>query len=235
MPEPPPPKHHQHPLRDGGHARIAAPSALACDAPRVDCNRTSPKETAERGCRTQPRKWGELVVLSNYTFLTGASHPEELVEEAARLGHSGIALTDIETFGGSVRAHVAAKSVRVPVLEQSAAGGVGSSQATRFQLAHGTRVRLNIDSLQELAPDRAHDFTRCAHSTLGLAPHLLEVVLYATDRRSWAMLCLLLTRARSRAATDALDRTACDDTANDITAPMASTAARGEKCLPWRQ
>jgi error-prone DNA polymerase len=46
---------------------------------------------------------------SNYSFLEGASHPEELVEEALRLGLSALALTDRDGVYGGVRAHVAAR------------------------------------------------------------------------------------------------------------------------------
>ncbi len=48
---------------------------------------------------------------SNYSFLEGASHPEELVEEAARLGLSALALTDRDGVHGAVRAHVKAREV----------------------------------------------------------------------------------------------------------------------------
>jgi error-prone DNA polymerase len=48
--------------------------------------------------------------LSNFTFLRGASHPEELVEQAARLGYSALALTDECSLAGVVRAHEAAKT-----------------------------------------------------------------------------------------------------------------------------
>ncbi len=51
----------------------------------------------------------ELQVTSNFSFLRGASHPEELVEEAAALGYHAIAITDRNTLAGVVRAHVAAK------------------------------------------------------------------------------------------------------------------------------
>ncbi|GAA4790783.1 error-prone DNA polymerase [Olivibacter ginsenosidimutans] len=51
----------------------------------------------------------ELQVTSNFSFLRGASHPEELVEHAAALGHTAIALTDFNTLAGIVRAHTAAK------------------------------------------------------------------------------------------------------------------------------
>ncbi|MDA8110609.1 MAG: error-prone DNA polymerase [Betaproteobacteria bacterium] len=53
--------------------------------------------------------YAELHCLSNFTFLRGASHPEELVERAAALGYGALALTDGCSFAGVVRAHVAAK------------------------------------------------------------------------------------------------------------------------------
>src|SRR6267154_2511715 len=51
----------------------------------------------------------ELQVTSNFSFLRGASHPEELVEQAAAYGYKAISITDRNTFAGIVRAHVAAK------------------------------------------------------------------------------------------------------------------------------
>ncbi|SKB83338.1 error-prone DNA polymerase [Daejeonella lutea] len=51
----------------------------------------------------------ELQVTSNFSFLRGASHPEELVEQAAAFGYSAIAITDRNTFAGIVRAFAAAK------------------------------------------------------------------------------------------------------------------------------
>ena len=52
----------------------------------------------------------ELQVTSNFSFLRGASHPEELVQQAADLGYTQIAITDQNTLAGIVRAHVAAKA-----------------------------------------------------------------------------------------------------------------------------
>ncbi|MBC7828236.1 MAG: error-prone DNA polymerase [Chitinophagaceae bacterium] len=52
----------------------------------------------------------ELQVTTNFSFLRGASHPEELVEQAAAYGYTDIAITDRNSFAGLVRAHVAAKS-----------------------------------------------------------------------------------------------------------------------------
>jgi len=54
-------------------------------------------------------KYTELQITSNFSFLRGASHPEELVEQAFAYGYMEIVLTDRNTFAGIVRAHVAAK------------------------------------------------------------------------------------------------------------------------------
>ena len=51
----------------------------------------------------------ELQVTTNFSFLRGASHPEELVEQAALYGYKEIAITDRNTLAGIVRAHVAAQ------------------------------------------------------------------------------------------------------------------------------
>ncbi|SEW53781.1 error-prone DNA polymerase [Chitinophaga arvensicola] len=51
----------------------------------------------------------ELQVTTNFSFLRGASHPEELVEQAAIFGYREIAITDRNSLAGIVRGHVAAK------------------------------------------------------------------------------------------------------------------------------
>ena len=53
--------------------------------------------------------YAELHALSNFTFLRGASHPEELVETALKLGYEALAITDECSVSGVVRAHMAAK------------------------------------------------------------------------------------------------------------------------------
>ena len=53
--------------------------------------------------------YAELQVTSNFSFLRGASHPEELVVRAKELGMTAIAVTDRNTLAGVVRAHTAAK------------------------------------------------------------------------------------------------------------------------------
>ena len=68
--------------------------------------------------------YAELHCLSNFTFLRGASHPEELVERARLLGYAALAITDECSMAGVVRAHVAA-------------------QACGLELIIGTEVRID--------------------------------------------------------------------------------------------
>jgi len=55
--------------------------------------------------------YAELQVTTNFSFLRGAAHPDELVVTAAALGHQAIAITDRNSLAGIVRAHHAAKEV----------------------------------------------------------------------------------------------------------------------------
>ncbi len=61
-------------------------------------------------------EYAELHCLSNFSFLRGASHPEELVARAAELGYQALALTDECSLAGVVRAHVAAKEAGLPLI-----------------------------------------------------------------------------------------------------------------------
>jgi len=55
----------------------------------------------------------ELQVTTNFSFLRGASHPEELAVTAAALGHPAIAVTDRNSLAGVVRAHLACKTAGI--------------------------------------------------------------------------------------------------------------------------
>lgn len=58
----------------------------------------------------------ELQVTTNFSFLRGGSHPEELVEQAAALGYRAIAITDHNTLAGIVRAHAAARGKNIRII-----------------------------------------------------------------------------------------------------------------------
>jgi error-prone DNA polymerase len=60
--------------------------------------------------------YAELHTLSNFSFLRGASHPEELIAQAKCLNYHGLALTDECSLAGVVRAHIAAKQYGLPLL-----------------------------------------------------------------------------------------------------------------------
>lgn len=61
-------------------------------------------------------QYTELQVTTNFSFLRGASHPEEMVEHAKALGYSSIAITDRNTLAGIVRAHIVAKKLEMRIL-----------------------------------------------------------------------------------------------------------------------
>lgn len=71
----------------------------------------------------------ELFTISNFTFLTGASHAEELVVRACQLGLGGLSITDKNTFAGIVRGHSAAKEL-----------GLRYIVGTRLVLSDGTEL-----------------------------------------------------------------------------------------------
>ncbi len=95
--------------------------------------------------------YAELHCLSNFSFLRGASHPEELVCEAVRLGYSALALSDECSVAGIVRAYSAIKQAQLPIK---------LIVASEFQLAPHLKVVL-------LCPDRAAYAELCRLITLG--------------------------------------------------------------------
>lgn len=60
--------------------------------------------------------YAELQCLTHYTFLRGASAPEEIVERAVTLGYRALAIADECTLAGVVKAHIAAKERGLPIL-----------------------------------------------------------------------------------------------------------------------
>ncbi|WP_207478675.1 error-prone DNA polymerase [Arenibaculum pallidiluteum] len=62
---------------------------------------------------TRSPAYAELQVTTNFSFLRGASHAQELALAAAALGHGAIAVTDRNTLAGVVRAHLAAKAAGI--------------------------------------------------------------------------------------------------------------------------
>ncbi|HET9745183.1 MAG TPA: error-prone DNA polymerase [Chitinophagaceae bacterium] len=61
-------------------------------------------------------RYTELQVTTNFSFLRGASHPEEFVEQAELYGYDKIAITDRNSFAGIVRAHAATKNKNIKII-----------------------------------------------------------------------------------------------------------------------
>ncbi len=106
-----------------------------------------------RPCAPERVKYAELCCRTNHSFLEGASHPDELVLRASELGQQALAITDVNSLGGIVRAHVAARHVGISIV-------------------CGARLRF-----QDAPP----------------------VVVWVSDRESYATLSRLLTAGRRRA------------------------------------
>ena len=80
----------------------------------------------------QTPAYAELAVTTNFSFLRGASHPEDYVAEAARLKLTGIGIADRNTLAGVVRAHVALKETG------AAESGLKLAIGCRLVFADGT-------------------------------------------------------------------------------------------------
>mgnify|MGYP000110811638 CR=1 FL=1 len=98
-------------------------------------------------------RYAELHCVSNFSFLRGASHPEELIARAHKLGYSALALTDECSLAGVVRAHITTRDVGLSLI-------VGSG----FRLDDGLHLVLlatdrsaygNLSALISLARRRA--------------------------------------------------------------------------------
>ena len=85
------------------------------DGPALSRKR-QPYEPPADARRAATVPYAELHCHSNFSFLDGASHPEQLAEEAARLGLEALALTDHDGFYGVVRFAEAARAVGLPTV-----------------------------------------------------------------------------------------------------------------------
>ena len=109
--------------------------------------------------------------MSNYSFLCGASHPEELVRTAHGLGYRAIAITDECSVAGVVKAHIAARELDI-------------------RLIVGAEFRFHAEAVAA-----GSKFTRPDPDD----PSLIRLVLLAPTRQAYGQLASVITRARRRA------------------------------------
>ena len=114
--------------------------------------------------------YAELYCRTNFSFLQGASHAQELVDRAIELGYRALAITDECTMAGVVRAHAA-------WMEQ-----VHRGKAKDFKLLIGSCFRFTA-----LKDEPAHPLAR------------MTLVALARNREGYGNLCELITLARTRA------------------------------------
>ncbi len=142
----------------------------------------------------------ELSAMSNFSFLTGGSHPQEYIDRAGLMGMAGLAIADENSVAGVVRAHVAARevarSVRLRAQHEAAHGLVGPPAP------RGARRGASAD-------------IRATPRLIPAARLVLEDGFTATalprDRAAWGRLSRLLTLGRRRA-----DKGACLLRLNDL-------------------
>jgi error-prone DNA polymerase len=85
----------------------------------------------------QPPRYAELHCITNFTFLRGASHPQELVAQAWELSYQALAITDECSVAGVVRAHMAVKKIAAARKEDN-----GGQEVKALQLLIGAEFRL---------------------------------------------------------------------------------------------
>ncbi len=130
----------------------------------------------------------ELCITSNFTFLTGASHPEEYMRRAAMAGLEAVAIADVNSVAGIVRAHTEAREIARLVAARR-----------RFD-----------DEVGLIGPPRPEGIAAPVSAPIYATPRLIpaarlefedapSVTVIAQDRQGWANLCRILSKGRLRA------------------------------------
>ncbi|WP_376873439.1 error-prone DNA polymerase [Albirhodobacter sp. R86504] len=139
--------------------------------------------------------YAELCVTSNFTFLKGASHPEELMLRAVEVGLEAIAITDRNSLAGVVRAYSALKTLRKEVREVLR---VRSSQ----QVDSCSRQEIGTPRDLPVAKTGEDAFVLpklIVGTRLVLRDSPVEWIALPTDRAAYERLSQLLTLGKRRA------------------------------------
>ena len=133
------------------------------------------------------RPWAELQACSNFTFLTGGSHPEEYMDRAAFLGLSAVAIADVNSVAGIVRAHTRGREIERLVAERQAfdhrIGLIGPPVPLGLKRSPSAHI-YNMPRLLPAAKIVLRD---------GFTATLLP-----KSRLGWGRLCRLISRGRLR-------------------------------------
>ena len=149
--------------------------------------------------------YAELATTTNFTFLTGASHPEEMIERAAALGLGAIAITDRNSLAGVVRAYARLKTLRkeAPPIEKSVTYEDVRARAKAIRVRKDPSGREEAPDPPEKNPDA--DFIPLSIPKLIVGVRLVltdaraDWIALPTDRAAYGRLCRLLTLGKQRA------------------------------------
>jgi error-prone DNA polymerase len=141
--------------------------------------------------------FAELVASTNFSFLRGAAHPQEMVLHALLLGMNGIGIADCNTVAGVVRAHCALMELRVhglPPLEKlSETSRVREGALIDYPLAEASPLTC------EEVKKRARAFRLAVGARLIFVDGTPDIVAYPSNRTAWGRLCRLLSLGNRRA------------------------------------
>jgi error-prone DNA polymerase len=162
--------------------------------------------------------YAELVAASNFSFLRGASKPEELAATAAELGHQALAICDRNTVAGVVRAHQPARELGLKyipgcrlVLQDGLEPTIRAAKPRRSLSVvtstgtpdHGSsrdsRQLLSFPATRNSKAQASLDEKRGLPSSAFPPSNGLEIACLPTDRPAWGRLCRLLTCGNRRA------------------------------------
>jgi len=127
----------------------------------------------------------ELSVTTNFTFLTGASHPQEYIARAALLGMPAVAIADVNSVAGIVRAYSECARVTRLVRERQQAADIGPPLPNHIPQPPSA----HIYNIPRLIP-AARLVTRDG----------MNVTALAATRAGWGRLCRILSMGQQRAA-----------------------------------
>jgi error-prone DNA polymerase len=138
--------------------------------------------------------FAELSATSNFTFLTGASHPEEYIDRAAALDLAAVAIADDNSVAGIVRAHARAREIARLVADRRAWDAAHSPIGPPRPAHLPAPPSFPVYACPRLIPAARLVFTD--------AP---PVTVLPEDRTGWANLCRILSAGRLRAKKGACD------------------------------
>ncbi|MEM7598216.1 MAG: error-prone DNA polymerase [Pseudomonadota bacterium] len=139
----------------------------------------------------------ELSITSNFTFLTGASHPEDYVERAAFLGLTAMAVADWNSVAGIVRAHTAAREIGRVVKERA--------------MIEARNGPIGPPAPEGTAPPIWATVPRLIPAARIQLTEGVEVTALPKTRVGWGRLCRLISRGRLRA-----EKGTCDLSLSDL-------------------